>query len=166
MNYFCWKNSVMGKDHVEGFTSATIEVTVARVTWCSIVAASRSKVGPLPKKFKLLEDNSRIDPDASTEVRIEELENLAVMQSVTVHVKTMLVGVPGHVQVKDSWRRLTKQECVVGDANETIWKEKRTLVVYNKIAAVRLQMHMSKPLKGRNTFQCMRKVPFNTSVVM
>ena len=135
MNYSCWKNSVMGKDHVEGFTSATIEVTVARVTWCSIVAASRSKVGPSPKKFKLLEDNSRIDPDASTEVRIEELENLAVMQSVTVHVKTMLVGVPGHVQVKDSWRQITKQECVVGDANETIWKEKRTLVVYSKIAA-------------------------------
>ena len=53
-----------------------------------IVAASKSKVGPSsPKKFKLPEDLSRIDSDASSEVRIEEIENL-------VHVKTMLVGVP------------------------------------------------------------------------
>ena len=53
-----------------------------------IVTASKSKVGPSsPKKFKLPEDLSRIDSDASSEVRIEEIENL-------VHVKTMLVGVP------------------------------------------------------------------------
>jgi len=53
-----------------------------------IVAASKSKVGPSsPKKFKLPEDLSRIDSDASSEVHIEEIENL-------VHVKTMLVGVP------------------------------------------------------------------------
>ena len=40
-----------------------------------------------PKILKLPEDLSRIDSDASSEVRIEEIENL-------VHVKTMLVGVP------------------------------------------------------------------------
>ena len=66
-------------------------------------------------KFKLLENHNHIDPDALTEVHIEELEYLAVMQSVTVHVKTILVGVPKHAQIKDNWWWLTKQECVVGD---------------------------------------------------
>ena len=93
-----------------------------------IVAAGKSKIGPSPIKFKLPEDLSCIDPDASSEVRIEEIENLAVMQSVTVHVKLMLVGVPERVQVKDRWRELTKQECVLGDATGTIqivlWEQK------------------------------------------
>ena len=54
------------------------------------------------------------------DVRIEELENLAVMQSVAVHAKTILVGVPERVQMKDRWGGLTKQECIVGDATGTI----------------------------------------------
>lgn len=66
-----------------------------------IVAAGKSKIGPSPLKIKLPEDLSSIDPDASSEVHTEEIENLAVMQSVTVHVKTILVGVPERVQVKD-----------------------------------------------------------------
>ena len=70
-----------------------------------------------PKKFKMPCDLSRI---AATEVRIEEVEDLAVMQSVTVHVKAVLVGMPEHVQVRDSWRGLTKQECIVADATGTI----------------------------------------------
>lgn len=74
-----------------------------------IVATNRSKVVSSPKTFKLLCDLSCIDPDALTEMRIEELEYLAVMQLVTVHVKAILVGIPEHVQVKDSWRGLTKQ---------------------------------------------------------
>lgn len=36
-----------------------------------IVAASRSKVVSLPRKFKLLYDLSRVDPNALTEVRIK-----------------------------------------------------------------------------------------------
>ena len=36
-----------------------------------IVATTRSKVVSLPKKFKLLYDLSRVDPDALTEVHIE-----------------------------------------------------------------------------------------------
>ena len=93
-----------------------------------IVAASRSKVVSSTKKFKLPCDLSCIDPDASNEVRIKELEDLVVMQSVTVNVKVILVGMLEHVQVKDSWRGLTKQECVVGNATETIrivlWEKK------------------------------------------
>ena len=57
----------------------------------------------------------------------------------------MLVGVPGHVQVKDSWRRITKQECVVWDAGMLT----RLFERGRELAAVRLQMHMSKPLNGR-----------------
>ena len=59
-----------------------------------IVAASRSKVLSSPKKFKLPCDLSRIDPDAATEVHLKEVDNLAVMQSVTVCVKAVVVGMP------------------------------------------------------------------------
>ena len=57
-----------------------------------IVAASRSKVLSSPKKFKLPCDLSRIDPDTATEVHLKEVDDLAVMQSVTVRVKPVVVG--------------------------------------------------------------------------
>ena len=41
------------------------------------------------------------------------------MQSVTVHVKVILVGMPEHVQIEDSWQGLTKLERVVGGATGT-----------------------------------------------
>ena len=105
-----------------------------------IVAASRSKVLSSPKEFKLPCDLSRIDPDAAAEVHLKDVDNLAVMQSVTVRVKAVLVGMPENVQVEDSWRGLTKQECIVTDATETIrivlWEKK---IVYRKIGATRLR---------------------------
>ena len=61
-------------------------------------------------------------------MHLKHVDNLAVMQSVTVRVKAVLVGMPEHVQVRDSWRGLTKQECIVADVTGTIrivlWEKK------------------------------------------
>ena len=93
-----------------------------------IVAARRSKVFSSPKNFKLPCNLSCIDSDAATKVHFKEVDDLAAMQSVTVRVKAVLVGMPEHVQVRDSWRGLTKQECIVADTTGTIqivlWEEK------------------------------------------
>lgn len=103
-----WKTHWREKDDADGFISATTEVTsLDATTWVAlsdcqvkegwfqkgleIVTASRSKVVSSPKKFKLSCDLSCIDPDAVTEVCIEEVEDLAVMQLVTVRVKAVLV---------------------------------------------------------------------------
>ena len=72
----------------------------------------RSKVQMSPRKFKLPENFRSIDPDVSKEVLIEELENLAVMQHVSVRVKALFVGEPESVKAKKRWRKLMKQECV------------------------------------------------------
>ena len=91
------------------------------------MAAKRSMVEPSKKMFELPEDLSVIDPDASRDVRIEELQDLAVMQAVSVRVKAIVVGVPEHIQAKDHWAGLTKQDCIVGDATGTsrlvLWEE-------------------------------------------
>ena len=61
-------------------------------------------------------------------MHLKKFDDLAVMQSVTVHVKAVVVRMPEHVQVRDSWRGLTKQECKVADATGTIrivlWEKK------------------------------------------
>ena len=61
-------------------------------------------------------------------MHLKKFDDLAVMQSVTVHVKAVVVGMPEHVQVRDSWRGLTKQECKVADTTGTIrivlWEKK------------------------------------------
>ena len=87
------------------------------------------------------------------------------MQSVTVHVKAILVGMPEHVQIKDSWQGLTKLERVVGDATGTIQivLSEKKLAVHSKII---LQMCTSKTSKGRIAFQCLRKVPLYTSMIL
>ena len=49
------------------------------------------------------------------------------MQTVTLHVKAVIIGEPEEVRPKDTWRVLQKQECIVGDASGTIrlvmWQE-------------------------------------------
>ena len=78
------------------------------------------------------------------------------MQSVTVHVKAILVGMLEHVQIEDSWQGLTKLVHVVGGATGTvrIVLSEKKLAVHSKVI---LQMCMSKTSKGRTTFQCLRK---------
>lgn len=91
----------------------------------------------------------------STEVRIKELENLAVLESVTIYGKVILTGVLEQAEVKDRWWGLTQQECAVGMLRRLckLLFGKRTLVVYSKIADAHFKVFQEKkyllvPKKG------------------
>ncbi len=83
-------------------------------------ATRRTAVQASPREFTLPADLRAIDPDAGVDVNIEDLEKLAVNQFITVCAKAVVVHGPESVDSKKTWRNLTKQECIVGDATGTI----------------------------------------------
>ena len=83
-----------------------------------VASARRSTVESSTREFELPPDQKKAD--ICKEVSIEDIEDLAVMQVVTVYMKVLFIGEPENIQQKNTWRTLKKQECVVGDISGTI----------------------------------------------
>lgn len=83
-----------------------------------MVGSSHSKVEEAPhnKEFEVTSQDSR---KGQAEVKISEVEKVAVNQHVSVVVKVLSMKAPSSVVVK-SGRELVMQECTVGDATGTM----------------------------------------------
>ncbi len=93
-----------------------------------MTSPSRTKATKSHKAFRLPADLSDIDPDAHVKISLDKLQDLAVSQFVAVQVKVVQVRQTEEVQLKGTWRTVTKQECVVADISGTarivLWEER------------------------------------------
>ena len=88
-----------------------------------ILAGSRGcKVETSERHFELPSTSGSVDGDSkgTQQVSIEDVNDIALMQLVSVCVKVLFVGEPEKVEPKNTWRVLTKQECIIGDESATI----------------------------------------------
>ena len=82
-----------------------------------IVSNRKTKVEQSSRHFSVPEN---LDPSESKNVSVDEIENISLTQTVNVVVKVISVEKPGSVRAVNSWRELTKQDCIVGDDTESI----------------------------------------------
>lgn len=85
-----------------------------------VIASRRGKILQSPKKFSLPLDLAELDPDTAKDVSVEEIDDIAVKQFVTVRVKVLSCSDPEEVNSKKTWRELKKQDCIVGDSTGVI----------------------------------------------
>ena len=89
-----------------------------------IVSNGKTKIERSSREFSIPEN---LDPRESRDVMVEEIENISLTEAVNVVVKVVAVEKPHNVRAANSWRELTKQDCVVGDVTETVrvvlWEE-------------------------------------------
>ena len=53
------------------------------------------------------------------DISIDDLDDLSIMQLVTVNAKVLFVGEPQTIRQKNKWKTLRKQECIIGDTSGT-----------------------------------------------